>query len=81
MKDFRLMAAMLMAGGMMVACSSDNDFAQQPAPVDNTPKVYTVTVEGAQKGGDATKGWLFQSAYWDYELKVQSLKVRPVLGL
>ena len=68
MKDFRMMAALLMAGGMMVACSSDGDDLAQT----DAPKFYKVTVEGAQKGGDEMRGLLAESddhttisATWD----------------
>ena len=66
MKDIRMMAALLMAGGMMVACSSDGDDLAQT----DAPKFYKVTVEGAQKGGDEMRGLLADagttiSATWD----------------
>lgn len=50
MKDFRMLGMLLMAAGALVACSSSDDMAQQPASVE-TPEVYNLTVV-AQKGGD-----------------------------
>ena len=65
---------------------SDNDGTTYDANVNAyiTTGVGGTAISGknwvATENSDATKGWLFQSAYWDYDLKVQSLKVRPVLG-
>ena len=52
LNEIRMMGMLLMAGGALVACSSNDDLAQQPASVE-TPEVYNMTVV-AQKGSDAT---------------------------
>ena len=83
MKDLRMLGMLLMAGSALMACSSDDELAQQPTQAD-APKVYTVTVEGAQKGGDPAStrstladGGTTVSAEWATTDKVYVMKSFP----
>ena len=71
--DIRTLAALLIAGAAMTACSSIDDIIIDEQPVNPAKQTYTLTVK-ASKGGDATTRALTLTnegnkttlkAYWD----------------
>ena len=75
--NIKTLAALLMAGAAMTACSNNDENILEEVSQPDQPKVYTMTVE-ATKGDNGTRGLVLDDDYlkvkWDEDEKVIVIK-------
>lgn len=75
--NIKTLAALLIAGGAITACSNNDENILEEVSQPDQPKVYTITVE-ATKGDNGTRGLVLDDDYlnakWDQGEKVIVMK-------
>lgn len=59
MTNIKTMAALLMAGAVLTACSSDDEILSEQPANPTEPKTYTMTINASKGGDDATTRGLY----------------------